>query len=456
MNKWGAAEGRMFLGSLDDSVSRYPWKSLHIDLDALNRSLIYYALLGPRLCVRSGNILYNPVYYETLKSPEKSPLLSFAEAGFIQLQTRKEGFNASVEDRLEIGTNSTKKFREREGWLNLPHNNTYKLLSELDHLLQEGKGRLHYNPDFVPIFKKLCDDLIVTDDTPFAEIYYEWYHRFDRLHRSRSNFEDLTNNILKERPYIDRFQAMQTINSINHYAYGIALNDLTGAASIETKEIRSFQALTKTLVGQEERYVPYDIFKEISGRNVLNTLCDNLRVPARLFRKEPGIWKQLAKLLDPDGGENSRQFQSKKQRLTSLIFQVLDEHNRVDLERDLIQTAKDYSDFLNDALHTKARKQLGLRMNFLFRKSASIAKGLTVGWLVDPLKDELEAAGQVGVDILTSIADDTASGAIVRGIDHVLISPEEAAKISPKELGGVFNGLSMRELDIDAATLLAK
>jgi hypothetical protein len=80
---------RMFAGSLDDSVSRNPWKYHIADLESLNRYLIENALFGPRLCARIGNILYHPPYFDALLNEEKSPLLPMIRSGFFQISNAR-------------------------------------------------------------------------------------------------------------------------------------------------------------------------------------------------------------------------------------------------------------------------------------------------------------------------------------------------------------------------------
>ena len=114
---------RLFLGSLDDSVSRYPWSQEH-DLESLNHLLITNAIIGPSLCCRIGNILYHETNYDRTDDQNsiinalninRSPLVHLARSGFFQIQTKVEGINDSISRRLELGTNSTIRFCEYFG-----------------------------------------------------------------------------------------------------------------------------------------------------------------------------------------------------------------------------------------------------------------------------------------------------------------------------------------------------
>lgn len=79
-------ENRMFVGTFDDSVSRYPWADMRADVSYLNRVLIFHALLGTRLCSRIGSILYHEPYRIALMDETVSPLRELTRAGFMQLQ----------------------------------------------------------------------------------------------------------------------------------------------------------------------------------------------------------------------------------------------------------------------------------------------------------------------------------------------------------------------------------
>jgi hypothetical protein len=88
---------RIYIGTLDDSVSRYPWKGHEPDLAFLNKLLIDSALFGPPFCARVGNILYHDVYFEALRKPESSPLRAFLKSGFFQMQMRKDTINDTIQ-----------------------------------------------------------------------------------------------------------------------------------------------------------------------------------------------------------------------------------------------------------------------------------------------------------------------------------------------------------------------
>src|SRR4028119_794541 len=100
-------KGRMYLGSFDDSVSRHPWLHSQTSASSLTRHLILQSLLGPPVCFRIGNILYHEEYFQALLKNE-IPIIDLARSGFVQIHTKGETINKTIELRLRHGTNSTR------------------------------------------------------------------------------------------------------------------------------------------------------------------------------------------------------------------------------------------------------------------------------------------------------------------------------------------------------------
>jgi hypothetical protein len=214
----------------------------------------------------------------TMTNPEVSPLLLLAEQGFFQIQSRAAGINASIEERLEIGTNSALRFRQEHGWTR--GGKLFRTLEDVERRLFGTQGFLHYNPNFIPTFKAICKRVEPVNGTPFDRVFRIWQREFDEQHRSRSNFELLAERHLPL--FKDRLLAMRTINSINHYAYGAALKDDLPGAAIETKAIRDLQPLTSTMFGQEERTVEAKRFREVYQSEAVKVVQENLLIPADL------------------------------------------------------------------------------------------------------------------------------------------------------------------------------
>lgn len=440
---------RMFLGSLDDSVARYPWNDILVDVDSLNRMLIYYAVFGPTLCTRIGGLIYNSKLIKILTGEQPSPLMSFAQSGFFQIQTRRSTINQSIEDRRQIRTNSTLDFISKYGWQ--PGTDLYRRFDEIDSLLQEGKGRLTYDADFVPEFKAICRKIIPEPSSPFGSVFNLWSHRFDEIHQSRSNFEITAQEILTS--YADKSSAMHIINSINHYAYGIALRKATGSASIETKEITALQRLTRTHFGEEERTIDIEQMKELRANRTFHILGKNLKVPERLF-SDPQLWKKLAAMLDPEGGPESSLFRMKKSQLHIAIREVIGSPNQQRADRELGEAARDYSNFLNDRFGTKSLSQTALRMRVFVRASVGASVGIATDHAMEAVFGEkLGSVPKLAVDLIVALGVDRAAQEVIRGVDHFLLTGEPAHEFESERLKQAFDGLSIRQIEADSTAL---
>lgn len=442
---------RMFLGSLDDSVTRYPWQGVSVDLEALNRSLIFHALLGPKVCCRIGNLVYNDNFLPALLSPASSPLLLLCEQGFFQIQMRAKGINASIEERLSIRTNSAIRFQGEHGYIN--GGKIYRTFQEIEERLSGTAGLLHYSPNFVAAFKVLCGAMVPHANTPFETVFNAWQAEFDEGSRSRSNFEILAERLLSS--FQDRLQAMRVINSINHYAYGLALRDEIPGAAIETKEIRDLQPLTSTMFGQEERTMEAELFREVYKSEAVKVVQENLLIPARLFR-DPALWAKLALLLNAQNGERSKEFLAHKthflEATSAIIGGDASERARSSLER----TSRSYSRVINSLLGTNAAKQLRVQIDFYGRRATGHGVGIALDKVGDYLVPGAGSILKLAIEVVVKVYGQIAENSAIRGLDQFLTPAEPAAEVLGPDVHGPFEGLVVRRMDIGASTLLVK
>lgn len=285
--------GRMFLGTFDDSVSRNPWGFLDTDASNLTNTLIYHALLGPRLCARLGNILYHKPYFEALTS-HSTPLLDMAATGFFQFHMKGDSFNNTIERRHSESTNSTLSWIQETGWSR--GSQVYDLLEDLQQRVG-GEGIRQYSPSFHALFQTLADRVIAEGTPEYRQIHHEWSERFRGQNRTRSEFEKLCDATFGPGT-AGKTAAMSTINSVNHYAYALAMHAITDRSGetpiVETHELLSFNRLTKSLV-DSAMPLNADHLKSLAEGEVFEVLHRNLRVPVDIFHR-PENWRKLASL----------------------------------------------------------------------------------------------------------------------------------------------------------------
>lgn len=440
----------MFLGSVDDAVTRYPWTETTIDLAAFNRCLIFHALLGPKVCFRLGSIIYNERFLPALLQERSSPLIPLAKEGFVQIQCRAPGINASIASRLEIGTNSAVDFVKRKGWG--PGTELFQNFATIEQELMRGQGMITYNPSFVSVFHHICDNLVPQEDTPFAEVYAQWRADFGPIERSRSNFETTAERV--ERDYGRRAQAMGVINSVNHYAYGIALRDADPGAAIETREIAGLQIATSTIFGQEERHVSADAVEDLIGNGAADIIVENFLIPERLLT-DPELWNRFAPLTNPDNNATSREIVELKHLFLGALARAVSDNTNEERRRALRNTCRAYSAALNSALGTNALQQVPLRLSLCIRKACVVGVFLAAG-MAGTAAVEDQTLAKIAVEVVLGFTANGLEPAILRSIDQFRTAPEAAAVITKNDMRGPFQGLSVRRIDLSSSEVLAK
>ncbi len=348
--------GRMFLGSSDDSVTRHPWDDMSTDTDALNKTLIYHALLGPRICSRLGNIIYHEPYLHAL-SENKSPLLPMCRSGFYQIHLRSESINRNIESRLEEGTNSTTRFKKYYDWR--AGSQLYWRFENIDSQIVLGKGKIVYNPSFRGIFRKLAELCYERIPGEYSEAYKILIEKFDEKDRTRSNFEEVCIAHFSDPTAIAR--AMSVMNSINHYAYGIALSQHPASetnAFIETSELAAINALTKPLLSEISDQNDESLMDEVIRSQALDVVEKNLFVTTDIFRS-PDKWRSLEPLLDiASSTADAEEFNELKKIAVLSIKRTILSGGDEDKKNLLRESCRNYSKFLNDRLKSKNDEQI--------------------------------------------------------------------------------------------------
>ncbi len=315
---------RVFLGMLDDSVTRYGWVGLKSNADTLNLTLIEGALLGTKSCARIGNILYHSDYLAALMGEIPSPIIPMMQSGFFQIQMLKPSINETIAERLKIGTNSTKVFVEKKDW----HvgSDLYGELEKIDSSLTDGLGKVAYNGDFKPFFRIMMLDLCASlpaqkgDTKKIFETWMEEFSTPDQLALSRSNFEETAKRLKVDGEVQDIREAMWLANAANHYAYGagMARDSQAGHVMVQTtphQDLASICASGDSLDAERANEGLAFIEKDA----VLAKLSTKLRIP-RGIEADPSLWRKLADLVNEENDYSSAvQFRNAKAGLLNAI-----------------------------------------------------------------------------------------------------------------------------------------
>ena len=437
-------ETRMFLGTLDDSVSRYPWQGVVPSISYLNRLLIFHGLLGPQLACRMGNILFYPGYRAALLDPNVSPLLEMCRAGFFQIQMNGDSFNQSIENRRKSGTTSALKFISDTGWH--PGGELYNRLDEIQSELVYGKGYIRYRPDFNEHFRNNLHAIGGAETGTFRRIYERW-RVLPVPRQTRTSFENMGIELFQEQPAA-LMRAMRIANSANHYAYGRSLGEVSNVL-LETAEVPIFDWMTSTLFGEEERVMQIDRYLQLVRGRVLDTISENLVVPKVLvFRAE--AWNDFARMFRVDDPRHDRMISFKNGliiRINALMNAEEGEPQNIARE-DLADHCRKYSDFISRSLGlTSARDYvpvwLKLSLHKLARTAGKIAGAAAGAGMYDATGS---GAAVVVVKKAFEITFDQVPDAITRYIDSQRVAEMELSRerIAVAEVGRSFSYPSIK------------
>lgn len=352
----GDPDMRMFVGTLDDSVSRYPWQGMSPDLRYLNRLLIYHALIGPRLCVRSGNILFHEPYRLALFDRKKSPLMALAQAGFLQLQMNGDTINESIANRLATQTESAMMFQRATDWA--PGSATYRLLEEVDADLEPNVGKLTYTPDFRKHFHAVMADLRAYSVPAFKQVYDQWT-KSPAEQLTRNNFEAIA-RATHANDRIALAQAMRVVNAANHYAYGTGMTAHAENAIIETSSIGILEHRASTPLGPNGRVVENGRFLSLIRLGAFDAIQKKLRLPVALFR-EPEAWEKFAAAYGDRSSEGGSRISRYKRSIWNQLSLIMDMQEGIALtnaKQRLEDTCEGYSRLIFESVGEKYRENV--------------------------------------------------------------------------------------------------
>jgi hypothetical protein len=226
---------RVYLGSLDDSVSRHPWEGYRPSLRYLNRRLVDSVLFGAPIGVRIGNLLFQDQYLPALLEPHRSPLVELAKVGFVQLQMNSDTINDSIAARVGSKTQSAISMKEKHFWYH--GSPSFEALASLDKALVPGVGKLRYSPSFNSYFRAIMQESAASGTPAFQQVHAQWIERPETGPdgRTRNHFEQDARHILGDERKIR--EAMWVANAANHYAYSLQfVGNGSGAPMVETTQ----------------------------------------------------------------------------------------------------------------------------------------------------------------------------------------------------------------------------
>lgn len=398
---FGGTEGRMFLGTVDDAVSRYPWTSVSADLETLNHTLIFHSLLGPKLCCRIGNIIYHPAYFKGLLDPDLSPLMELAKSGFIQLQMLDESINKTIEKRLDWGTNSTEAFVQKYQWAR--GSNIYSALDQVDSALEPGIGKRLYSAKFRDHFLRMISELSPDEDGAFGKVFSRWLDECHGDNLTRSNFERIALRDFSKQPKAI-FEAMGTINVVNHYAYGVGMlsdgDDLK--PYIDTRELSSLARYTNSYFDEDDdRVIEYERLDELIASRALDTIRQNLQIPSEIL-EAPEVWPAYARLVVTED------FRFQKNLVLSEIKKLIDGKNSPAATNSLRDACREYSKYITNELELKNSKSISPVFELSIKFGGETAQELASGGFGAALKSI--ATGAVASGGLLASGTEAATG----------------------------------------------
>jgi hypothetical protein len=460
-----AVSGRMFLGTLDDSVTRYPWDGAASDIGSLTATLIYHALLGPRLCCRLGNLLYHGTYLRGCLD-DLTPLIPLSRSGFFQVHTREDGINKTIESRLEERTNTTIEFERRHQWKK--GSTIYRRLDQFQGDLGV-RGHRRYHADFQKVFRALVEKAAPSASEQFKAVHARWMAR-PESERTRSNFEiECEKTYPKQHlDYDNRRAAMSPVNSANHYGYGIAMAKLYGetheAPFIDTMELGALNGFTRSVLGDDDRMLSYERTAELAKSRAFDIVQRHLIVPLGLFRSSE-MWTKFAQLLDiaaPD--QASRDCRILKLEVLLQIKRLLESTN-VEQDKQLLrERCKEYSKFIRKSLGDGRSGLAGIKASLsLGQAGAEVAASDKLKTAAEVALEGTKAAASATADFATSfgasvivaIGTKHIGYAIKRRIDRAWAKPNISSQTYFSEnLRPFLSVLSVKQIDLDAAARL--
>ncbi len=422
---------RAFVGSLDDSVSRYPWNGHVPSRDFLNELIIQNALFGTPLCCRIGNILYHDPYFKALMSSDHSPLQAFLRSGFFQVQMLDETINTTIEQRRKRKTNSTLKFIRDKQWTE--GSEIFKKLDEIDLLLEPGRGKIKYNSAFPQVFRNLMEHVSEKDKISDEDINYilESWYKLGAADQTRSNFENLALKLKSEQKIRSELNAMRMANAVNHFAYGVVMAKLSSDADVFEQSISWPDLITECT---KSHSVSHEVALAADNRfqkdAIGSTIKTHIRIPNELFYNTI-LWNRLSDAVNPSNNQkNAEIFRNRKIALLTELQYYLIAPEEFNLNK-MIQIMKEFSMALTDILEVKIEFQETAQLHIL-----KYVNDIRRGFVGEGLK-------AVGGAALAAVSPPPIQ-AIAGGAFSIIVSPLGASKFSRKK-----NRISTKEVEIE-------
>lgn len=369
---------RIYIGTLDDSVSRYPWVGHNPDQRYLNRLLLESALFGRKGCARIGNILYHRPYFEALLRPERSPMRSLLRSGFFQIQMREETINETIASRKAEQTNSTLQFIRETGW-DQPGSEIRDVLDQVDRTLAPYRGKRRYSPRFRPFFDLLIEeaeeDIAASARDLVVPIIEEWRekNRIFGAPLTRSAFEETAKDLMRRGRLPEIQTAMRWINATNHFAYGVGMRNEEPDREIfvDTTRLSRVSALCSL-----DQNVDVASVLELMGlsQEIIAQVQQVMTIPEAL-NENWELWDRLSDLLDQESEDSRAQvFQARKQVFARHVDIVLASPGAGSVS-GLVEAGREYSAALYDGLGLRISRDAPARFEATFVLSGMQAEG---------------------------------------------------------------------------------
>ncbi len=104
-----------YLGTFDDVVERYPWKT-PINNNYLSQTLARHVLLGDRVILNDGYLIQQSLALDALKQENKSPLFNMIWEGQVRLISADGDIVGSLRKRAESGVETIRQVVDSNDW----------------------------------------------------------------------------------------------------------------------------------------------------------------------------------------------------------------------------------------------------------------------------------------------------------------------------------------------------
>ena len=347
-----------FLGSLDDSVSRYPWPGTDPTLEFLNSSLLYHALFGSPVAFRIGYLLHNDAYRVALTYPETSPLSQLVEFGFAKMMMTGTTVTDHIDSRVQKKTNSYLELVELPEWRDRTLPEALKAVDKLTARQQPLSWPENVHAGFPILMQKLA----ATGDAAFAKAYQAYL----MTDRTRSSWEGVVSREFGAGSETAS-RLMQIANAAHHYNF-VALWRAESPRRIrcETRQLAPLSDLTRPASPAGSPRV----LSVSAVERLTKTLSPHIWIPKAVFA-ESGHWADLAHMAGEQ--HDTRRVETVHQAKIEFLEKVsaaLAITNRT-TERDAVEACKAYSDALLTYFNASRSERRNMRLRPFIRNPLS-------------------------------------------------------------------------------------